>query len=119
MERGPMNARRIALVTGANKGLGFETARQLAEKGILVLMGCRSVSRGRAAVKAHQNEGLPVEFIRLDVTKPEQIENVSDVIKKRFGKLDILVNNAGTSLNEDRSSNRHGASFAQSAQANV
>jgi NAD(P)-dependent dehydrogenase (short-subunit alcohol dehydrogenase family) len=80
---------RIALVTGANKGLGFETSRQLAQHGIVVLMGCRSAAKGRNAVRELQKEGLPLEFLRLDVTKPEQIRHAAAVIRKRFGKLDI------------------------------
>ncbi len=93
---------RVALVTGANKGLGFETSRQLAQQGVLVLMAARSAKRGDTAAKMLQKQGLIVEFIQLDVTKPDQIRNVADGIKKRFGKLDILVNNAGTSVGEDR-----------------
>jgi NAD(P)-dependent dehydrogenase (short-subunit alcohol dehydrogenase family) len=100
-----MAMNRIALVTGANKGLGFETSRQLARQGIVVLMGCRSAARGRNAANELQKVGLPVEFLCLDVTKPEQIRHAAAVIRKRFGKLDILVNNAGTSVDEDRSPN--------------
>jgi NAD(P)-dependent dehydrogenase (short-subunit alcohol dehydrogenase family) len=66
----------------------------------MVFMGVRSAGRGKAAAKELKNEGLPVEFILLDVTKKEQIEQVAAMIKKRFGKLDILVNNAGTSEEE-------------------
>ncbi len=100
-----MSNERIALVTGANKGLGIETSRQLAQQGVLVLMGCRSVAKGRAATKELQKEGLPVEFIQLDVTKPDQISKAAAVIKKRFKKLDILVNNAGMSIDERGSQN--------------
>jgi len=100
-----MKADRIALVTGANKGLGLETSRQLAQNGILVLMGCRKTMKGRLAVKGLQKDGLPVEFIHLDVTKPQQIRNAASSIKKRFGKLDILVNNAGISKDEAHGSN--------------
>jgi NAD(P)-dependent dehydrogenase (short-subunit alcohol dehydrogenase family) len=100
-----MALNRIALVTGANKGLGFETSRQLAQQGVLVLMAARSATKGKAAAKELQKQGLPVEFIQLDVTKPEQIRNAAAGIKKRFAKLDILVNNAGTSVGEDRSPN--------------
>jgi NAD(P)-dependent dehydrogenase (short-subunit alcohol dehydrogenase family) len=100
-----MSNERIALVTGANKGLGIETSRQLARQGVLVLMGCRSVAKGRAAAKELQKEGLPVEFIQLDVTKPEQIRKAAAMIKKRFKKLDILVNNAGMSIDERGSQN--------------
>ncbi len=99
----PLNL--IALVTGANKGLGFETSRQLAQQGVLVLMGCRSAAKGNAAAKELQKQGLRAQFIQLDVTKPKQIMNAVATIKRRFGKLDILVNNAGTSIGKDRNPN--------------
>jgi len=100
-----MTANRIALVTGANRGLGLETSRQLAQQDILVLMGCRNASKGRLAAKELLKEELPVEFIHLDVTKSELIKNTVASIKKRFGKLDILVNNAGISKDEAQGSN--------------
>lgn len=90
-----MSSQKVALVTGANRGLGFETSRQLARMGIKVLMGARRVSKGREAAKKLQKEGLDVEFILLDVTNPEHIKGVKKYIEGRFGKLDILVNNAG------------------------
>ena len=96
---------RIALVTGANKGLGFETSRKLAQIGIFVLMGSRSIARGKAAAKELQQEGLPVEFIQLDVTKPEQMRRAASEITSRYGKLDILVNNAGISVGEGHGRN--------------
>lgn len=89
---------RLALVTGANKGLGFETSRQLARMGITVLMASRNSARGKAAAKALRSEGLNAQFIQLDVTKPEQIRKAASEIKRSYGKLDILVNNAGTSV---------------------
>lgn len=89
---------RLALVTGANKGLGFETSRQLARMGITVLMASRSNARGRAAAKTLRSEGLNAQFIQIDVTKPEQIRKAASEIKRRYGKLDILVNNAGNSV---------------------
>jgi NAD(P)-dependent dehydrogenase (short-subunit alcohol dehydrogenase family) len=100
-----MDEKKIALVTGSNKGLGFETGRQLAQRGILVLMSARSATRGTAAVRKLQEEGLPVEFIRLDVTKAEQIRDAAAMISRQFKKLDILVNNAGASFGEDDSPN--------------
>lgn len=96
-----MNEKRVALVTGANKGLGLATSRHLAKLGIFVLMGSRGSVRGKAAAEQLQREELPVEFIQLDVTKPEQIRTVAAGIKKRFGKLDILVNNAGMASKEE------------------
>jgi len=96
---------RVALVTGANKGLGFETSRQLAKMGIFVLIGARNMTRGKAAAKELQKEGLLVEFLQLDVTKPEQIGKAAAEIRKRYGKLDILVNNAGKSAHKDHGRN--------------
>ena len=94
-----MSAKKIGLVTGANKGLGFETSRQLAQLGIKVLMGARNKNRGAAAVKKLQAEGLDVEFVQLDVTKPQHIDQVRTMIEKKSGRLDILVNNAGIAHN--------------------
>ncbi|HAK61520.1 MAG TPA: short-chain dehydrogenase [Nitrospiraceae bacterium] len=96
-----MNNKKIALVTGANKGLGFETSRQLAQQGVLVLMGARNAGRGSAAAKKLKDAGLPAEFIHLDVTNHEHIKTAAREINKRFGKLDILVNNAGMSHKEE------------------
>lgn len=92
---------KIALVTGANKGLGFETARQLAKEGITVLAASRNAERGTAAVKQLKEEGLPVEFLQLDVNNPADIENAFDYISNNYGKLDILVNNAGIQVESE------------------
>lgn len=96
-----MTEKRIALVTGANKGLGFETSRQLAQLGITVIMGCRNEARGRTAARRLRQEGFDAEFVRLDVTKPDQIRQVEKYIGKKFGRLDILVNNAGMAHKEE------------------
>lgn len=96
-----MSSARIALITGANKGLGFETSRRLAQQGITVLMGARSIAKGKAAVKQLKDKGLDVEFIHLDVTKPEQIKEAARQVRKKFGRLDILVNNAGMAHREE------------------
>ena len=78
---------RVALVTGANKGLGFETSRQLAQQGILVLMGCKNAGRGREAERELREEGLSAEFVQLDVTKPGEFEEAAALIMNRFGRL--------------------------------
>ncbi|OGW45791.1 MAG: short-chain dehydrogenase, partial [Nitrospirae bacterium GWD2_57_8] len=96
-----MTSNKVALVTGANKGLGLAASRHLAQQGITVLMGSRNAAKGKAAVKLLQQEGLAVEFIQIDVTKSEQIRKAAAEIKKRFGKLDILVNNAGMVSKEE------------------
>lgn len=90
--------KKIALITGANKGIGFETARQLGELGITILVGARDEQRGTAAAQTLQNEGLDAQFIELDVTNQSSHTQVAQLIAEKFGKLDILVNNAGVSL---------------------
>src|SRR5512145_2208055 len=100
-----MTTQKIALITGANKGLGFETSRQLGRQGVYVLMGCRNAARGRAAAKMLRDEGLEVEFVQIDVTNRDHIAQAVKMIKKRFSRLDILVNNAGASFGEDRAPN--------------
>jgi NAD(P)-dependent dehydrogenase (short-subunit alcohol dehydrogenase family) len=90
-----MSSKKIALVTGANKGIGFETARQLAADGVTVLLGARDEKRGREAAEALKREGLDVQFLQLDVNDPASRDSAVKFIADKFGKLDILVNNAG------------------------
>jgi NAD(P)-dependent dehydrogenase (short-subunit alcohol dehydrogenase family) len=85
----------IALVTGANKGLGLETSRQLAGQGLTVLIGARDLEKGSAAVNLLQNEGLDAIPVELDVTRSDHVKAVKGMLEKRFGRLDVLVNNAG------------------------
>jgi NAD(P)-dependent dehydrogenase (short-subunit alcohol dehydrogenase family) len=85
-----------ALVTGANKSIGFEVARQLAQKGIYVYLGSRNLENGKAAVNKLKAEGLKnVEAIQLDVTNDESVKNARVEIGKKTKVLDILINNAG------------------------
>ena len=92
----------IALITGANKGLGFETARQLgAEHGFTVLLACRDDSRGREAENTLRAQGLDAHFVRLDVTDENSIRAGAQWVAQRFEKLDVLVNNAGIMLEHD------------------
>ena len=91
-----MTGQKVALVTGANKGIGFETAKQLAKLGYFVLLGCRDKQNGQKAVTELKNAGLlNVEVVELDVTKSAKIQSAADFIKSKFGRLDVLVNNAG------------------------
>jgi NAD(P)-dependent dehydrogenase (short-subunit alcohol dehydrogenase family) len=85
----------VALVTGANKGIGFEVARAMAKSGFVVLLGARNPTSGREAAKTLTREGLDVRFVELDVTHPEIISAAAAGIESNFGKLDVLVNNAG------------------------
>jgi len=91
-------APRTALVTGANRGIGFEIARQLARRGLHVVVASRTLTRGRAAVKLLAEEGLAAECVRLDVTDPAQVKAVARDVRDRLGGLDVLVNNAGVLL---------------------
>lgn len=88
-------AKRIALVSGANKGLGFEIARQIARTGVTVLLGARNKSAGEKAVTALNAEGLDVRFLAIDVADYASVEGAAGAIATGFGCLDILVNNAG------------------------
>lgn len=88
-------ASKIALVTGATRGIGRETVRQLAEAGVHVLLAGRDLDRATAAAAALKGEGLPVEAIALDVTDPASIAAAAKEVGQRHGRLDILVNNAG------------------------
>ena len=88
----------IALVTGANKGIGREISLQLAAKSIVVLMGARDRERGEKAVEDLRAQGLPVEFIQIDVTSQSSVDRAAAEIERHYGKLDILVNNAGIAL---------------------
>lgn len=90
-----MNEQRIALVTGANKGIGFEIARQLAQAGVIVIMGARDFGRGNAAAEVLKTQGLSVQPCELDITRHDSIAAARSLIKAEFGRLDILVNNAG------------------------
>ncbi len=85
----------IALVTGANKGIGLETARQLGGRGATVLAAARDEERGREAERALQAAGADARFVPLDVTDPGSVQRAADWIDREYGRLDILVNNAG------------------------
>lgn len=93
-----MSEQKIALITGANKGLGFETARQLGRENIKVLVGARDETRGREAAEKLQAEGFVAEFVLLDVGDAQTHEAAAKYVEENYGKLDILVNNAGIVL---------------------
>ncbi|RWE72492.1 MAG: SDR family NAD(P)-dependent oxidoreductase [Mesorhizobium sp.] len=85
------NSGKVALVTGGNRGIGLETARQLAELGFTVLIGVRDLAKGEAAAR---KLGGKVEVIELDVAAPEAAVSAAAEVERRFGQLDVLVNNA-------------------------
>lgn len=94
-------AKKVALITGANKGIGFEVARQIAKAGWTVLVGARQQELGEQAAAKLQAESLDVRFVWLDVTAPETAAAVAEMIRKQFGRLDLLINNAGVSSQGD------------------
>jgi NAD(P)-dependent dehydrogenase (short-subunit alcohol dehydrogenase family) len=92
---------KIALITGANKGIGFETARQLAKSGgVHVLLAARERTKGVEAALKLQGEGLDVEALTLDVTDADSIASAAKDVAKKFGRLDILINNAGIAADD-------------------
>jgi NAD(P)-dependent dehydrogenase (short-subunit alcohol dehydrogenase family) len=103
MEAQPMQKpiKRVALVTGANRGIGFEIARQLALSKMTVLMGARDGDRGIEAQNKLADQGQDVHFIRVDVTDPMSIEAAIGRIKDEFRRLDVLVNNAGIQIDAE------------------
>jgi len=90
---------RIAVVTGANRGIGFEIARQLArQRGIRVVLTARDEAKAREAAGRLKREGLEVDIHPLDVTRDHGIRAIAEWVEKRYGRCDILVNNAGVML---------------------
>lgn len=89
---------RTVLITGANKGIGLETAKQLSQKGLFVYLGSRDIERGRSVVKELITQGFEnIKAIDIDVTEPDTILAAKAIIEKEQGRLDILINNAGIS----------------------
>jgi NAD(P)-dependent dehydrogenase (short-subunit alcohol dehydrogenase family) len=86
---------RVALVTGGNRGIGFEICRQLAQHGLSVVLTARDTAKGKSAVKALHDDGLDVDFQRLDVDSCRSIRACVASVAERHGRIDVLVNNAG------------------------
>ncbi len=89
--------KKVALITGANRGIGFETAKQLGEKGVTVVLGSRKLSDAQAAAAKLKTAGADAHGIKLDVTSAADRKAAAKYIGDTFGKLDILINNAGVS----------------------
>ncbi|GAA3164763.1 SDR family oxidoreductase [Nonomuraea roseoviolacea] len=104
----------VALVTGANKGIGFEVARLLAESGVTAIVGARDEERGRAAA---ERLGLP--FVRLDVTDAACVRAAAAWVEQEYGRLDILVNNAGITFDDGPPSQATTAEARQVYETNV
>jgi len=91
-------------VTGADKGIGFETARKLASHGVKVILTARDSKRGTAASKKLAGEGMDVTFQQLDITNPEDVDRLAAYVEKDFGSLDILINNAAIAIDDNYNS---------------
>ncbi|MCQ6277549.1 SDR family oxidoreductase [Bacillus sp. V3B] len=93
-------SKKVALITGANRGLGFEIGRQLGRQGITVLLAARSLVKAEASAALLREEQIDARALELDVTDSKHINLITELIEKEYGKLDILVNNAGVNLND-------------------
>lgn len=89
-----MSLKRIALITGANRGIGFEVSRQLGRLGYTLVLGCRSEARGRTAQEALRAEGIDATPVGLDMADPASIEAAAAQVGQDYPHLDVLVNNA-------------------------
>jgi NAD(P)-dependent dehydrogenase (short-subunit alcohol dehydrogenase family) len=97
-----MRNQKTALVTGANKGIGFEVARQLARQGFRVFLGARNGKAGREAAEKLKSDG-DVVFLEIDVSNEKSIRSAAGELSRQNDHLDVLVNNAGILLDEDKS----------------
>jgi NAD(P)-dependent dehydrogenase (short-subunit alcohol dehydrogenase family) len=95
------NSCTVALVTGANRGIGREIVRQLAAKGITTLLAARDAAKAEAVAAEFAGQGLPVVGRQLDVTDPASVERLAKAVGREFGKLDILINNAAILVDPD------------------
>ncbi|MEH2371400.1 SDR family oxidoreductase [Nostoc sp.] len=93
---------KVALITGANKGIGYEIARQLGSRGATVIVGSRDIGRGEEAANKLRLSQIDARTIQLDVSDQKTIDSGAKQIEGEFGKLDILVNNAGIVSDGDR-----------------
>lgn len=85
----------IVLVTGANRGIGFEVCRQMGKRGFTVILTARDPAKGEAAAEQLRGDGLDVRFLPLDVTEESSIQAAATALERSAGRLDALVNNAG------------------------
>jgi NAD(P)-dependent dehydrogenase (short-subunit alcohol dehydrogenase family) len=98
----PHHDKRVALVTGGNRGIGYAIGRSLAQRGITVILGVRDPNKGATACSRLQGEGLDVNFELLDVTDEDSLQTAVKHIQAQFDRLDILVNNAGISIDDSK-----------------
>lgn len=102
-----MSHNKTVLITGANKGIGYETARQLGSQGYTILVGARDQSRGETATEQLKEQGIQAHLIVLDVTKRSTIEAAVAQVEAQFGSLDVLINNAGISVDPENTPSQY------------
>ncbi|WP_431103046.1 SDR family oxidoreductase [Roseateles noduli] len=90
--------KKVAFITGANRGIGLETARQLGKLGVLPVIGARNSAAGEEAVAALKAQGVEAQSIKFDILSADDHKSAHDYFKAKFGRLDILINNAGVYL---------------------
>ncbi|KAJ7141224.1 hypothetical protein C8R44DRAFT_242906 [Mycena epipterygia] len=114
-------ASKIVLITGANKGIGFEIAKQLAARheGYHILIGSRDADRGLKAAETLQKAGSSVEAITIDVADDKSIEAAAQTVKSKFGRLDVLINNAGIYIESYTGEPSNRALFEQTFSVNL
>ncbi|SFB02872.1 NAD(P)-dependent dehydrogenase, short-chain alcohol dehydrogenase family [Cohnella sp. OV330] len=95
-----MNTSKTVLITGGNKGIGYESARQLGKLGFTILIGSRDQSKGQEAAESLKSINIDAESVTLDVTDQDTVHSAAKRIEDQYGSLDILINNAGVSLDK-------------------
>ncbi len=90
--------KQTVLITGANKGIGYETARQLGKQGYFVFLGARNEEKGQEAARRLNEEGIEAETVEIDVSDPSSIAAAAETVASRTSSLDVLINNAGISV---------------------
>ncbi|WP_167578028.1 SDR family oxidoreductase [Ammoniphilus sp. YIM 78166] len=95
------HAQKVALVTGGNRGIGYELVRQLALNGFKVILSSRDSKKGQEATQKLKESNLDVTFVEMDVNDQESIRQAAITVDERFGKLDVLINNAGVIFDEN------------------
>lgn len=93
---------KVALVTGGNRGIGYELVKQLALKGFKVILASRDPEKGHKSVQQLRESNLDVSFVSIDVDNQESINQASTTVNERYGRLDVLINNAGVYLDENK-----------------
>ncbi len=108
-----MASEKVAFITGGNKGIGLETARQLGKLGIKVVIGARDPAKGNEALAKLKADGVNAEAVKFDITKAADYKEVYKYLDQHYGKLDILVNNAGISREDFMGGNKTSSTSAE------